>query len=235
MDFLPDVWVACEECHATGFGPDVLACTIDGRSIADVLAMTGEEYLEEVRRSALRQAQGVVSLSNHEGPEVRRSAGPAFAQGASAGKPKGAGDADQDIVRRLGVLAEVGLGYVRLGQPARTLSGGERQRLLLASALVDRAAGPTLYLFDEPTTGLHADDVAQLLRVFDHLIDAGHSLVVVEHNLDLVAAADWVIDLGPEGGNAGGCLVAAGPPVAIAATPGSYTGQALMAERNHHG
>ena len=127
----------------------------------------------------------------------------------------------------LGVLHDVGLGYVRLGQPARTLSGGERQRLVLATALLDRDGGPRLYLFDEPTTGLHADDVVQLLGVFDRLIDAGHSLVVIEHNLDLISKADWVIDLGPEGGDGGGRLVAAGAPEAIAASPESHTGRAL--------
>jgi excinuclease ABC subunit A len=114
----------------------------------------------------------------------------------------------------------------------RTLSGGERQRLVLAAALIDRTSGARLFLFDEPTTGLHADDVERLLGVFDRLIDAGHSLVAIEHHLDVVAHADWVIDLGPEGGNRGGNLVVAGPPAAIAGHPGSLTGQALARRRS---
>jgi excinuclease ABC subunit A len=133
------------------------------------------------------------------------------------------------MLSALDALREVGLGYVRLGQPTRRLSGGERQRLALAAALLQRAQGRMLYLFDEPTTGLHADDVERLLTVFDRLIDAGHTLVVIEHNLDLIARADWVIDLGPEGGPAGGRLVAAGTPEAIAANPSSRTGIALAA------
>jgi excinuclease ABC subunit A len=133
------------------------------------------------------------------------------------------------IVAALGALRDVGLGYLRLGQPTRTLSGGERQRLALATALLARRAGRTLYLCDEPTTGLHADDVERLLGVFDRLIDAGHTVLAVEHNLDFIARADWVIDLGPEGGPGGGQLVAAGPPETIAACATSHTGIALRA------
>ncbi len=131
------------------------------------------------------------------------------------------------ITGPLDILREVGLGYVRLGQPARTLSGGERQRLVLATGLMQPGGGPTLYLFDEPTTGLHADDVAQLLRVFDRLIAAGHTLIVIEHNLDVIAASDWIVDLGPEGGDRGGRIVAEGPPETVAAHPESHTGRAL--------
>jgi len=133
------------------------------------------------------------------------------------------------IVRRLDALRAVGLGYLRLGQATATLSGGEAQRLKLASFLMGgrENEAPRLFLFDEPTTGLHSTDVRQLLRTFRDLIDRGHSIVVIEHNLDLVEAADWVIDLGPEGGDAGGELVAEGPPALIAKNERSVTGKFL--------
>ena len=130
---------------------------------------------------------------------------------------------------RLQVLSDVGLGYLQLGQPATTLSGGEAQRVKLGKELGRRVTGRTLYLLDEPTTGLHLADTARLLGVLQRLVDAGNSVIVVEHNLELVKAADWVIDLGPEGGAAGGQLIAEGTPEQIAQTPGSYTGQFLKA------
>jgi len=193
MDFLPDVWVTCEECGGTGFGRAALTCRIGGRSIAEVLAMGADE--------AAGWAEGLAD-------PVRAGVGAA-----------------------LDALGEAGLGYLRIGQPMKTLSGGERQRLALAAALACRSGGRTLYVCDEPTTGLHPADVARLLRVFDRLIGAGHTVVAVEHDLDVIDRADWVIDLGPEGGPGGGRIVAAGPPEQIAACEGSHTGLALRALR----
>jgi excinuclease ABC subunit A len=124
-------------------------------------------------------------------------------------------------------LAEVGLGYLRLGQSATTLSGGEAQRLKLAAELSRRQTGRVLYLLDEPTTGLHFQDIAKLLEVLFKLRDGGNTLVVIEHNLDVIKTADWVIDLGPEGGSGGGQIIAQGTPETVAATPGSHTGRYL--------
>ncbi len=132
-----------------------------------------------------------------------------------------------ELRARLAPLAEVGLDYLKLGQPVPTLSGGEAQRLKLAGHLTDTGAKPTLFLFDEPTTGLHFDDIAKLLRAFRRLIDAGHSLLVIEHNLDVIRAAEWLVDLGPEGGERGGRIVAEGTPAALRANPASHTGRAL--------
>jgi excinuclease ABC subunit A len=121
----------------------------------------------------------------------------------------------------------VGLGYLRLGQSATTLSGGEAQRLKLAAELSRRQTGRVLYLLDEPTTGLHFQDIAKLLEVLFKLRDGGNTLVVIEHNLDVIKTADWVIDLGPEGGSGGGQIIAQGTPETVAATPGSHTGRYL--------
>jgi excinuclease ABC subunit A len=197
MQFLADVELICEECKGTRYKPEVLEVRYHGKNIHDVLDLTIKEALHFF-----------------------------------SGVPK--------IVEKLRVLEEVGLGYLRLGQSATTLSGGEAQRMKLGAHLQprlrdigklrserDKRQPRMLYIFDEPTTGLHFDDVSKLLAAFRRLIEAGGSIVVIEHNLDVIKTADWVIDLGPEGGARGGEVVAVGPPETIAAAPGSYTGQWL--------
>lgn len=133
------------------------------------------------------------------------------------------------IERRLKVLQDVGLGYIQLGQPAPTLSGGEAQRVKLSTELAKRSLGRNLYILDEPTTGLHREDVKHLLAVLERLVDAGNSVIVVEHNLDVIKSADHIIDLGPEGGEEGGRIIAEGTPEEVAGCPASYTGQFLRA------
>jgi len=145
----------------------------------------------------------------------------------------------QKALRALELLAEVGLGYLRGGQPINTLSGGESQRLKLVSYLAEFAAQrestkPTLFIFDEPTTGLHFEDVKILLEAFQRLVDAGHSLIVVEHNLQVVEAADWILDLGPDAGDEGGKLIFAGPPHELLAEKASLTADALREQSNHN-
>ena len=132
------------------------------------------------------------------------------------------------IARHMQTMVDVGLGYVRLGQPAPTLSGGEAQRVKLSTELSRRPTGHTFYVLDEPTTGLHFEDVRRLLEVLSRLVDQGNTVVVIEHNLDVIKTADWVIDLGPEGGDGGGRIVAEGTPEQVAKTPGSYTGEVLQ-------
>ena len=131
------------------------------------------------------------------------------------------------ITRHMQTLVDVGLGYIRLGQPAPTLSGGEAQRVKLATELAKRPIGHTMYLLDEPTTGLHYEDVRKLLGVLSRLVDQGNTVIVIEHNLDVVKTADWIIDLGPEGGDGGGTVVTAGTPESVAGAPESHTGRFL--------
>jgi excinuclease ABC subunit A len=131
------------------------------------------------------------------------------------------------IKRHMQTLSDVGLGYVKLGQPAPTLSGGEAQRIKLSSELHKRATGNTLYVLDEPTTGLHFEDVRKLLSVLQRLVATGNTVLVIEHNLDVIKTADWLIDLGPEGGDQGGTIVATGTPESVAAEPASHTGRFL--------
>jgi excinuclease ABC subunit A len=125
------------------------------------------------------------------------------------------------------MLLEVGLGYIKVGQQATTLSGGEAQRVKLSKELSRRATGKTLYILDEPTTGLHFDDIAKLLHLMHGLVDRGNTVLVIEHNLDVIKTADWIVDLGPEGGTKGGTIVATGTPEQVVKVPASYTGQYL--------
>ena len=184
MQFLPDVYVECEECHGKRYNAEALEIHYKGKNIADILEMTvleARQFFKDV---------------------------PA-------------------VYEKLQILANVGLGYMRLGQAATTLSGGEAQRIKLATELSRRATGKTLYILDEPTTGLHFDDIKKLLVVLNQLVDKGNSVLIIEHNLDVIKCADWVLDLGPEGGDRGGYLIAQGTPREIAKIKKSYTGQYL--------
>jgi excinuclease ABC subunit A len=133
----------------------------------------------------------------------------------------------RDIMRHLRTLDDVGLGYIKLGQPSTTLSGGEAQRIKLSRELAKVATGRTLYILDEPTTGLHFEDIRKLLNVLNRLVESGNTVLVIEHNLDVIKSADWVIDLGPEGGAGGGEILAEGTPEQVAEVKGSFTGKYL--------
>ena len=185
MQFLPDVYVSCEECHGDRYNRETLEIRFRGKSISDVLNMTVEEALDFFQNI----------------PRLRS---------------------------RLQTLMAVGLGYIRLGQPATTLSGGEAQRIKLSKELSRRDTGNTFYILDEPTTGLHFEDVRKLLGVIHELADRGNTVLVIEHNLDVIKNCDWVIDMGPEGGGKGGFVVAEGTPEQVASVEKSYTGQFLQ-------
>ncbi|WP_305066742.1 excinuclease ABC subunit UvrA [Methanoculleus sp.] len=184
MNFLPDVYVECEECKGARYNRETLEVKYRGRSIADVLDMSVEE--------AMGLFENVPSIRN-----------------------------------RLDTLSRVGLGYIKLGQSSTTLSGGEAQRIKLTRELAKRATGKTIYLLDEPTTGLHFHDVKNLIAVLDDLVARRNTMVVIEHNLDVIKSADYIIDLGPEGGDAGGEVVATGTPEEVALVEGSHTGAFL--------
>ena len=184
MNFLPDVYVPCEECHGARYNRETLEVHYKGKTIAEVLDMPIEEALE-------------------------------FFAAIPA------------IARHLQTLVDVGLGYVRMGQSAPTLSGGEAQRVKLAAELQKRSTGRTVYVLDEPTTGLHFEDIRKLLGVLQSLVDKGNTVIVIEHNLDVIKSADWLIDMGPEGGARGGTIVAEGTPEDVAAVPASHTGRFL--------
>jgi excinuclease ABC subunit A len=184
MNFLPDVYIECEECKGRRYNRETLEVKYKGKSIADVLDMSVEE--------ALALFENIPSIKS-----------------------------------KIEMLSRVGLDYVKLGQSATTLSGGEAQRIKLTRELAKRATGKTLYLLDEPTTGLHFDDTKKLIKVLDDLVEKGNTVVVIEHNLDVIKSADYILDIGPDGGDDGGEIVATGTPEMVAETPVSYTGQFL--------
>jgi len=184
MQFLPDVYVTCEECHGKRYNRETLEIRYKGRAISDVLEMTVEESDDFFQAI----------------PMIRQ---------------------------KLQTLCNVGLGYLRLGQPATTLSGGEAQRIKLARELSKRETGRTVYILDEPTTGLHFADIQRLLDVLNQLTDRGNTVIVIEHNMEVIKSADYIIDLGPEGGENGGEVVGCGTPEELIQNPASYTGQFL--------
>jgi len=184
MQFLPDVYVTCDECKGKRYNSETLNVKYKGKTISEVLDMTIEEALEFFKNVPV-------------------------------------------VEKKIQTLIKVGLGYIRLGQPATTLSGGEAQRIKLAAELSKRDTGKTLYILDEPTTGLHFADVSKLLGVLNTLVDLGNTVIVIEHNLDVIACADWIIDLGPEGGDGGGEIIIAGTPEDVARNENSYTGRYL--------
>jgi excinuclease ABC subunit A len=184
MNFLPDVYVECEECRGKRYNNETLEIKYKGKSIAEVLDMSVEE--------SLQLFENIPSIKH-----------------------------------KLETLRRVGLGYIKLGQRSTTLSGGEAQRIKLTKELAKKATGKTLYLLDEPTTGLHFHDVKKLIKVLNDLVDKGNTVVVIEHNLDVIKSADYIIDLGPEGGDDGGQVVACGTPEEVAANEKSYTGEFL--------
>lgn len=187
MQFLPDVYIACETCNGTRYTAETLEIDFDDKNIAEVLNMSVNEAHH--------------FFSFHEG-----------------------------LSNKLGTLKEVGLSYVKLGQPATTLSGGEAQRIKLAAELSKKGSGNSVYLLDEPTTGLHFADLEKLIVVMKRLVEKGNTVIVIEHNLDVIKNADWLIDLGPEGGNGGGEIIATGTPYEVAKNPASYTGKYLAKE-----
>ena len=184
MNFLPDVYVRCDQCNGKRYNEETLQVTYKGKTIYDVLEMTVEDALE--------------FFSNH---------------------PK--------IKHKIQTLYDVGLGYIKLGQQATTLSGGEAQRVKLAYELQRKPTGKTLYLLDEPTTGLHTHDVKQLVAVLQRIVDHGDTVIVIEHNLDLIKVSDYIIDIGPDGGDRGGRVIAKGTPEEVSNSKESYTGQYL--------
>ena len=184
MNFLPDVYVECSECHGQRYNQATLEVHYKGKNISEVLNMTVEE----------------ANLFFASLPSIRQ---------------------------KLATLKEVGLGYIKLGQSATTLSGGEAQRIKLSTELSRKSTGRTLYVLDEPTTGLHFEDINRLLLVLHQLVDKGNSVLIIEHQLDVIKAADWIIDMGPEGGDKGGTVVAQGTPKQVAEVKNSYTGQYL--------
>lgn len=184
MQFLPDIYVTCDQCHGTRYKDETLEVLYKGKNIAEILDLTFDEAADFFKNI-------------------------------------------NSIKRRVNTIQEVGLGYLKLGQPSNTLSGGESQRLKISRELVKKINGQLLYILDEPTTGLHFYDVDKLIKVLRKLVAMGNTVVVIEHNLDVIKNSDWIIDLGPEGGDRGGEVVATGTPKQVAAISKSYTGQYL--------
>ena len=221
MQFLSDLYVRCAECEGKRFQPHVLKVRLHEKSIHDILELTTSEAIEFFARVGRQRIEAAPSPQS-SGRDRDWEEG----QEADA-KRQVRVDPCRRISDGLKVLDEVGLGYLRLGQPLNTLSGGESQRLKLVGHLSDTSGTRNLFIFDEPTTGLHFDDVAMLLQLFQRLVDRGHSLVVIEHNLEVIKCADWIVDLGPEAGDAGGQVVAVGTPEEIGRVENSHTGKFL--------
>jgi excinuclease ABC subunit A len=202
----------CDECQGEG------TIKVEMQFLADVYLLCescgGRRFKEDILDVRYREhnIDDILNLTINQALEL-----------FSAGKTS----TEKKIVKRLKPLQDVGLGYVKLGQSSSTLSGGESQRVKLASFLALEKDSPTLFIFDEPTTGLHFHDIRKLLDSFNALISRGHSIIIIEHNLDVIKSADWVIDLGPEGGDKGGNLVFEGTPEKLAQKKESYTGKAL--------
>ena len=202
MQFMADLVLECEACHGHRFKQDILDVNYCGKNIDDVLNMTISEAIEFFKESGGR----------------RQEAG---------GRRQESGQVTKTIVNRLKTLEDVGLGYIKLGQNSSTLSGGENQRVKLAYFIGQEKQEPTLFIFDEPTTGLHFHDIERLLHAFNALIERGHTILIIEHNMEIIKCADHVIDLGPDGGDRGGGLVVAGTPEEVARCDASLTGKYL--------
>nr|WP_315229147.1 excinuclease ABC subunit A [uncultured Limnohabitans sp.] len=228
MQFLSDVYLRCQDCNGKRYRPEILEITIE-RELRGVAAGAAAQRHSERSEDEQDAAPAVAT---------RRVLNVADVLELTVGEALEIFANDREVVRTLQPIVDVGLDYVKLGQPVPTLSGGEAQRLKLAGFLAEAAKAKTssrqalakkgvLFMFDEPTTGLHFDDIAKLMRAMRRLLEDGNSLIVIEHNLDVIRASDWLIDLGPEGGDAGGLLVAEGPPEVVRLHPTSHTGLAL--------
>ena len=202
MQFMADLVLQCDACHGRRFKHDILDVKYQGKNIDDILNMTISE--------------AIAFFSETDVPEA-----------AAAKKKSTTGALCKTIVKRLKTLEDVGLGYIKLGQNSSTLSGGENQRVKLAYFIGQEKQEPTLFIFDEPTTGLHFHDISRLLQAFNALIERGHTILVIEHNMEIIKSADYIIDLGPDGGDRGGEIVACGTPEQIAACEKSLTGKFL--------
>ena len=241
MQFLSDVYLRCPDCDGKRYRPEILEVTIERRTI---LGKETQGLPRCARNGGVDLAKPQVQGSDPNSADFVNSADPDSALNVAdilnltVSEAATFFAADRDVIRALQPIVDVGLDYVKLGQPVPTLSGGEAQRLKLAGYLAEAARSSsasrqmtarrgTLFMFDEPTTGLHFDDIAKLMRSLRQLLSVGHSLIVIEHNLDVIRASDWLIDLGPEGGEAGGAVVAFGTPQDLLSHPTSHTGKAL--------